>query len=444
MLDRQAREDLAQRVLAYSPADETEVVLCCEDSGLTRFTHNTVHQNVASSDVTIRVRAVTDRRVGIAVTNELHARALELTAQRAYELSRLAPRDLAFPGLSASPSVPTPAGALFASTAHATPEIRAQLASHVFSVSETEALWAAGFVANTHAGVTIANSAGTLNSFEGSDASINVKQNAPDSTGFAQQLSHDIDDINAARTASIAGMKAQASHGPVHVEPGAWTVILEPAAFGEFLSHFLDHFSAQALDEGWSFLTGGLNKSYFNENVTILDDYSHPSAVGMPFDFEGTPKTKVTLVEAGAVRSVVSDSYWAHKLHIPNTGHALPAPSPEGPQATNAVVLPGHKSTEQLIAETKRGLLVSRFWYIRTVDQHRAIITGMTRDGTFLIEDGKITRGVTNMRFNQSIIEALRNVEFSSETARTGAYDFGLVVPTAKITGFRFSSGTEF
>jgi PmbA protein len=191
-------------------------------------------------------------------------------------------------------------------------------------------------------------------------------------------------------------------------------------------------------------LRGGLNKPYFAENVSIVDDYAHPLAIGMPFDFEGTPKTRVPLVEAGVARNVVTDAYWARKLNIPNTGHALVAPSPVGPQPANVVVMPGSKTTAQLIAETKRGLLVSRFWYIRTVDQRKAIITGMTRDGTFLIEDGKLVRGVRNMRFNQSILEALRAVEFSCELARTGSYDFGMVVPTAKISNFRFSSGTEF
>jgi predicted Zn-dependent protease len=230
----------------------------------------------------------------------------------------------------------------------------------------------------------------------------------------------------------------------VQVEPGAWTVILEPPAFSEFLALLMQHFSAQALDEGSSFLRAGLDRMYFGENVNIVDDYAHPLAVGMPFDFEGTPKTRVALVESGMARNVVTDAYWARKLNLPNTGHALPAPGEDGPQATNVVVLPGSKSTAQLIAETKRGLLVSRFWYIRTVDQRKATITGMTRDGTFLIEDGKLTHGVRNMRFNQSILEALRNAEFSCELARAGGYVFGMVVPTAKVTGFRFSSGTEF
>ncbi|HTV74735.1 MAG TPA: TldD/PmbA family protein [Candidatus Acidoferrales bacterium] len=444
MFERQAYEELAKRVLAYSPADETEVVLCGDAAGLTRFTHNAVHQNVASRNLTVRVRAVTDHRVGVAVTNELDAAALERTARRAFELSRFAPRDEALPALHYAPPVPAPPGAFFTATARATPERRAQLASHIFSVAETEALWAAGYVATAYSAVAVANSAGTLSWFEGSEASLNVKQNAPDSTGYAQSFHRDVDAIDPTMAASVAGAKAQASRNPVQVDPGAWTVILEPAAFGEFIGYLPAHFSAQALDEGWSFLHAGLERSYFGENVTIVDDYAHPLGIGMPFDFEGTPKRRIPLVEAGVARNVVTDSYWAHKLSLPNTGHALPAPSETGPQPTNIVVMPGSKTTAQLVAETKRGLLVSRFWYIRTVDRRKAIITGMTRDGTFLIEDGKLTRGVRNMRFNQSIFEALRNAEFSCEPVRTNGFDGEMVVPTAKITGFRFSSGTEF
>jgi predicted Zn-dependent protease len=164
----------------------------------------------------------------------------------------------------------------------------------------------------------------------------------------------------------------------------------------------------------------------------------------MPFDYEGVPKQRVPLLEHGVARGVVTDSYWAAKLDLPDTGHALPAPNSWGPQPTNVTVAPGSKSTAELIAETKRGLLISRFWYIRPVDLRQTIVTGMTRDGTFLIEDGKVARGVRNMRFNQSILAALSKVEFSSELARSGSYSYSIVVPAAKIAGFRFTSLTDF
>ncbi|MDQ2873054.1 MAG: metallopeptidase TldD-related protein, partial [Candidatus Eremiobacteraeota bacterium] len=186
------------------------------------------------------------------------------------------------------------------------------------------------------------------------------------------------------------------------------------------------------------------DRAYLGHNVTIRDDWQHPLSPSMPFDYEAAPTQRLALVENGVARAIVTDSYWAGKLHRANTGHALPAPNASGPQARNLVVEPGTKTVEQLIAETKRGLLISRFWYIRTVDQRQAIVTGMTRDGTFLIQNGKIAGGVRNMRFNQSIIESLRRCEFSNELRRTGGFDYSLIVPSAKIEGFSFSSGTDF
>jgi len=238
--------------------------------------------------------------------------------------------------------------------------------------------------------------------------------------------------------------KAAGGAHPVAVDPGSWTVILEPSAFGELFVYLADHFSAQTFDEGAAFCSDGLDRSYFAENVNVSDDYAHPLNPGMPFDFEGHPTMQVPLVEHGIVRNVVTDSYYAHKLQRTNTGHALPAPNSYGPQARNLVIGAGPKSNERLVAETKRGLLVTRFWYIRTVDQKKAVVTGMTRDGTFLIEDGKVTRGVRNLRFNQSILECLRHCEFSSEQKRTGSYHYALVTPAVKIENFRFTSTTEF
>ena len=164
----------------------------------------------------------------------------------------------------------------------------------------------------------------------------------------------------------------------------------------------------------------------------------------MPFDFEAQPTQRLTLIANGVAKNIVTDSYWAHKLNRPNTGHALPAPNAYGPQASHLVVSPGSKPVNELIAETKRGLLITRLWYVRTVDQKKAIVTGMTRDGTFLIEDGEVAGGVRNMRFNHSIIEALRNCEFGNALYRTGSYSYSVVVPAIKIEGFKFSSGTDF
>ena len=443
-MDSAKREELARRVLGYSAADQTEVLVWSGNDELTRFTHNMVHQNVAQADVSVRVRAIVGKRTGVATTNALDEQSLRETVSRAMEMARLAPEDAHLPELPSGGESTAPEGAYVSQTAQATPELRAQMCDAIFKTAEDHGFWCAGYVTTGSTGVTIVNSSGACASFDGTDSGVNVKMNAEDSTGFAEGYDNDVLRLDAHAIGATSAKKAQDSSSPRSVEPGEWTVILEPAAFGELFSYLIDHFSAQSFDEGSSFLSDGLDGQYLGSNVTISDDYAHPLNPGMPFDYEGHPTQRLTLVEGGVAKNIVTDSYWAAKLGRPNTGHALPAPNAYGPQASHIVVTPGSKPAAELISETKRGLLITRFWYIRTVDQKKAIVTGMTRDGTFLIENGEIVGGVRNMRFNQSIIDALKHCEFSNALHRTGGYSYSLVVPAAKIEGFTFSSGTEF
>lgn len=438
------REALAQRILGFAGDAQAEVLVSDEDMGLTRFTHNAIHQNLASLDTSVRVRTIADGRTGVAATNDLSDAALRATVGRALEIAALAPRDDAFPGLGKNSQVPAPARAYIPATAEASPALRAQIAAGIIASAERSALWAAGYATTGRSGLTIANSSGTLVSFDGTTCALNVKQNGADSTGFAEQVANDVAELNGRLSGEVAAQKALTSAAPVAVDPGPWTVILEPAAFGELLSYLTDHFSAQSFDEGSSFLSDGLERSYAGENVTIADDFAHPLHAGMPFDFEGYPTRQLPLLAAGVARNVVTDSTWAKRLGRENTGHGLPAPSASGPEPRYLVMSGGPKSVEQLIEETPRGLLVTRFWYIRPVDQRRTIVTGMTRDGTFLIENGKIAGGVRNMRFNQSILEALRHAEFADRQYRSAGYSYSIVVPAVKIEGFRFTSSTAF
>lgn len=438
------RERVAARILELSSADQTEVLVSTGDAALMRFTHEAPNQNVVSTDAVVSVRAILGGKTGVAQTNRLDDASLRAVVERAAELAALAPNDPLQGLLPAGVPLPAPAGAYNDETANASAERRGDMCEAIFQRAQNAGCWTAGFSATSVSGLTVANSAGAHSSFDRTDASLNVKMNALDSTGFAEAYSTAVGNLDAAAVAHIAAEKARAGAHPRAVNPGAWTVILEPAAFGELFYYISDHFSAQSYDDGSSFCSGGLDQTYFSESVTIRDDFAHPLAPGMPFDFEGYPTQRVTLVEHGVVRSIVTDSYYARKLDRPNTGHALPAPNAYGPQPRNLVIAGGSKSVAQLIAQTERGLLVTRFWYIRTVDRKRAIVTGMTRDGTFLIDRGRLTHGVHNMRFNASILDVLQRCEFSAEQTRTGGYQFSLVAPTAKIENFTFSSVTEF
>ncbi len=443
-MDSAARQVLAERVLGFSTADETEVSIYFDDHRLTRFTRNAIHQNIATQDVTVRIRTIIGGRTGVISTNDLREASLKVSVEKAITIARLAPVDPDFPGLSKAPTVAAPPHAFDERTARASAERRANIAAEVFATAERHHFWAAGYVTTSHSGVTIVNSKGTHATFDGTDAGINVKQVATDSTGFAEMHATDVASIDGTAVGTVAAEKALHSRHPKAVEPGLWTVILEPPAFGELLSYLIHHFSAETYDEGSSFLSDGLDKSYVGSNITLTDDYAHPLSPGMPFDYEGHPTQRLTLIDRGIAKSIVTDSYWAKKLGRANTGHGLPAPNSWGPQARHVVVASGAKSRDQLIAETERGLLVSRFWYIRPVDDRLTIVTGMTRDGTFLIEHGKVVGGVRNMRFNVSILAALNHADPSLHESRTTGYSYSIAVPSIKMEDFRFTSGTDF
>ncbi len=439
------REEIALATLARSTADQTEVRVSISDSALTRFSKGISNQNVAAADGSVAVRAIVDGRTGVASTNSFDDASLDTLVQQAIEMARFAPADPIRPKLPAAAGIPhAPPHAYVEATAKADPFLRGNVADEIIAQAEDAGYWCSGYVANSSRGITIANTSGATASFDGTEAAANVKVVADDSSGFAERYSTNAGDIDGKSIGRGAVEKARASAQPRGVEPGDWTVILEPPAFGELLQYLTSHFSAQTFDEGSSFFSGKLGEKFFSDAVTIEDDYSHERAPGMPFDYEAHPKQRVLLVDRGVVKNFVTDSYYAKKLNRENTGHALPAPNAWGPQAVNVVVQAGTQSTGDLIAETSRGLLITRFWYIRTVDQKQAIVTGMTRDGTFLIENGRITGGVKNMRFNQSIVEALSRAKFSNDQHRTGSYAYSLVVPTAKIEGFSFTSTTDF
>jgi len=443
-MDADARRALAARILERSTADATEAIVTSDRRALTRFTHEFIHQNVDIENVTIRVRAIVGGRAGVASTNATDDAAIDATVKRAIEITAFAPRRADPPVLATHADLTAPATSYVDATANATPDDRARIAAAIFAQATSNGCWCSGYVTTSTGGVTIATTAGAGASFDGTECGANVKMTAGDSTGFAERYGTDARVLDGDALGSRAARKARSSADPVAVEPGEWTVILEPAAFGE-LVHFLgDHFSAQAYDEGSSFLSGRLGERVMAAGVTIRDDYAHALHPDAPFDWEGAPKQRLALIEDGVARTVVTDSTWARKLGRPNTGHGLPAPNASGPYPLDLVVEPGTASVDELIAGTKRGLLVTRLWYVRIVDQRQAILTGMTRDGTFLIENGTIVGGVRNLRFNQSLVDALRACTLSNDQHRTGGYSYALVAPAVKFDRFNFASTTDY
>ncbi len=246
--------------------------------------------------------------------------------------------------------------------------------------------------------------------------------------------------------ADTAIEKALLSQNPVSIKPGRYRVILEEEAVAQLIS-FLAFigFGALAFQEQRSFMYGKIGQEIVAKTITIWDDALDNRTIGFPFDFEGVPKQKIVLVEKGTAKNVVYDSHTAQRENKESTGHALPAPNPYGPIPTNLFLSGGNSSVEEMISSTKKGVLVTRFHYTNVEDPIKTVLTGMTRDGTFLVENGKIVTGVKNLRITQSILEALNNVELISEKTRLVDTGFGACnVPALKIKDFRFTGVTEF
>ena len=235
------------------------------------------------------------------------------------------------------------------------------------------------------------------------------------------------------------------SRAPRELAPGRYTVILEPAAVLDLVGQMFGDFSATAVRDGRSFLNDRIGKKIFGENIAIYDDALHPLQSGATFDGEGVPRRPLTLVEAGVVRDIAYSRAAAALAGAQATGHGFPLPNEFGEAPANIVIAGGDSSVEQMVASAERAILVTRLWYIREVDPYEKIFTGMTRDGTFLVEDGAVTAGVRNFRFNQGLMEMLSNVEALSTPVRTsGEETFDMVVPAMKVRDFRFSEVTRF
>jgi predicted Zn-dependent protease len=259
------------------------------------------------------------------------------------------------------------------------------------------------------------------------------------------------------RLAEIAAQKARDSHSPKEIPAGKYTVILEPAAVLDLVGFMFWDFGGLTILDQRSFLNNRIGTKLFGENITIIDDVAHPLQSNAPFDGEGVHRQRVSLVEKGVIHKLVYARSTAAKMRkseykdkvgeIKVTGHGFPLPNEMGEAPTNIVfVTPGEEQTvEQMIAGTERGILITRLWYIREVDPYEKILTGMTRDGTFLVEGGKVKHGLLNFRFNQSLIEMLNNVEAMGKAVRaSGEEAFDMVVPAMKIRGFNFTEVTKF
>jgi predicted Zn-dependent protease len=437
-------ESIAERVLKLSEAEATEVEIGATTDALTRFANNTIHQNVAEQTLAISVRAVVDGRTARATTNKTDDESLRRVVASAITLARNTPKNPSLlPMLGAQKY--RKVSRFVAATAAATPQDRARAVTRVCRMAEKNKQTTAGIYSSGSMHSVLANSRGLFGRYEQTCAEFSVTILEDDSSGWAKSNSADISEVRPDALAESASRKAAESRKPCELAPGRYTAILEPAAVLDLVGFLFYDFAATAVADKRSCLTGRIGKKIFGDNITLSDDVFHPLQLGAPFDGEGFPRQKVLLVESGVPKNLVYSRSAAKKMKAKPTGHGFSLPNDYGEAPMNFVFAGGDKSIEEMVRTTERGILISRLWYIREVDPYEKVLTGMTRDGTFLVENGRVASGIRNFRFNQSVIEMLSNVEMLGPAVRAaGEEAFDMVVPAMKVRDFRFSEVTKF
>lgn len=447
--EEKAREIL-EKAVKISPAEETQAILYSSSFRLTRFANNTIHQNMEEEETVLSVRAVHGKRTARATTNKLSEDGVKEVVETASRLARLAPEDPHLPEMPGPQRYETvdrhdPA------TAECDPAERAQGVETAVKRAERHRLTAAGYFSTQETVTAMANSRGLFAFFPstGAEFSLTVMAGDPASgggSGWAKEASPAVADIALEALVEKAITKALEGKNPKEVEPGAYAVILEPSAVVDLLSFLIGDFSGLSVLEQRSCLTGKVGTRLFGQEITIADDVVHPLQSGLPFDGEGIPRQKVMLVEKGLVKNLVSSLATAMRMGVQPTGHGYPLPTQVGEAPENIVMEGGDATVEEMIASTERGLLITRFWYIREVDPMAKILTGMTRDGTFAIEKGRITHAVKNLRFNESLVEMLKRVEMIGRPVRACGEEYHtfLIVPPLKVSAFHFTARTRF
>jgi len=437
-------EHLADRIIRWSDADETEIEIDATVDALTRFANNTIHQNVAEHTLGISVRAVVDGRTARATTNKTDEESLRRVLAAAISLARNEPENpdlLPMLGQQKYQKV----SHFYRSTVAATPQDRARAVARVCKMADAANQTAAGIFTTGFVQTVLANSKGLVARHDHTRAEFSVTILEDNSSGWAKANSADILNIDPEALFESASEKAAGSRKPQELEPGRYTAILEPPAVLDLVGSIFYDFAGTAILDKRSCLNDRLGNKIFGDNITLWDDVYHPLQIGAPWDGEGLPRQKVLLVDRGVPKNLVYSRATAKKMKTKPTGHGFTLPNEFGEAPMNLVFSGGDKSVDDMIRSTERGVLVTRLWYIREVDPYEKVLTGMTRDGTFLIENGRVAGGIRNFRFNQSVIEALANVEMLGPAVRAaGEESFEMVVPAMKINNFHFSEVTKF
>ncbi|HSL11432.1 MAG TPA: TldD/PmbA family protein [Actinomycetota bacterium] len=446
LIGEDAFRQVAEAALSLEGVDGVEVLAIHEWSGLTRFANSEIHQSTASEDIGIRVRVVRDGRLGVVATNAFTPEGAAEAARSAKELADVAGPDPSWPGLAPKAAYPQ-VDRFDDATAAADPETRAEAVAALVGRCPSDAVAAGAYETRT-AEVAYANTEGQTCWAPWTQATLTAVVSGSGGDGFAETAAGRADAIDGEAVGARAAGLSVRSRNPRPIEPGIYTVVLEPAATATIVG-FLAWigFAGREYIEGRSCFSGKAGTPVGAPGVSIWDDATDPDTIGVGFDFEGTPRRKVELIRDGVFVDAVYDRRTAHQAERASgsTGHGLPPPNPEGPFPLNLRMATGDATRNEMIESTERGLLVTRFHYANVVNPVESTLTGMTRDGLFLIENGEVTTPVRNLRFTQSAIGALRSVSMIGREAELCSEFFfsASLVPALKIDAFHFSSASD-
>lgn len=437
--------DLIAKALSYTTDHQAQVQVTSSSEGLSRIANSEIHQNVFEDRTTLTVTVYTSHKASSISTNILDDISIREAVDQAIANLDLLPDGEEQPPLVSEPQQMETL--LFNSELHSSFSVqaRAKLVAEGLQ-SITSPYTAYGQLSYRAQATGMGNSRGIRRYSDGNQVRFSLLvADDQGGAGYASMMANSLSEVDLESVFAIALQKAKVNRNPIDLEPGAYTVILEPLAVSNLLGMMMRSFSGAAVLAKQSFLTDRMGEHFFSEKLNACDDWTSPFCPGIAFDSEGTPRTRLNLIENGVVKEIAYDLSSASKSGMQSTGHAAAFMGRRGSSPQNVIISGGDKPMEQIIAETDKALLVTRFHYMNPVNMRQGILTGITRDGFYLIENGQITHAVRNMRFTESILLALSNIEeISSDRERVGAMMGSSYLPGMKIRDFHFTGRTSF
>jgi PmbA protein len=447
MLGEAKALETLKKLVSMVEADQAEAILTGVSSGLTRFANSTIHQNVFERDGVITLRAAVGKKLGVASSNLTDSSAMKDLALRVVDIAKFQVDSPDFESLAKSPRA-AKVDSFSADTASASAKRRAENVKVVIDEATKLNFLAAGSHSTTAREVAYANSLGTEQYHAGTTVYMNTVVMSPTSSGYADLSALDVNRFDPRGVATEAVRICAESQDPREIPEGRYDVVITPRALSE-LMNWLNYvgFSADAYMDGRSFMSGRIGEKLMGENVSMWDDGGDQAGAPLPFDFEGVPRQRVDLIKNGVAKSVVFNAMKARREKRASTGHALPPGEEISAMPINVFVATGKNTWQEMVDSLDRGLIVTRFHYVNgLLEPRQALFTGMTRDGTFYVEGGRVKYAVKNLRFTHSMLDAFSNVEMITKDAKLHASDWwgADVLPGLKIKGFNFSGKTEF